>query len=188
MRLFVAVKLAAPLVELMIAVQEALRKSEADVRWVTPESMHLTLAFLGEIGETEAGRFKTLLEAEAERWPPLDLEYAGTGLFPPRGLPRVVWIGCRGDVAKLAGLASACRRAAEKVGVPPDRHAFVAHVTIGRVKSGRNAKRLVSSVQQQDEVDIGRERMKEMSLVESVLLPEGPTYRVRESFPLGKRR
>ena len=117
---------------------------------MTRESLHLTLAFLGEVDEEQAERYKALMESEAARWPALDLEYSGTGMFPPHGLPRVVWIGCRGDVAKLADLAGACRRAAEQVGVPPDRHPFVAHVTIGRVKSGRNAKRLVSAVKQQD--------------------------------------
>ena len=52
MRLFVAVRIPEPLLRRVIAVQEEFRKIGADVRWVSPESVHLTLAFLGEIDET----------------------------------------------------------------------------------------------------------------------------------------
>ena len=187
MRLFVAVRIPEPLLQRVIAVQEEFRQTGADVRWVSPASVHLTLAFLGEIDETRADSFKALLESEASKCSPLDIEYAGAGSFPPRGLPKVVWIGCRGDVTKLTDLASACRKAAEQVGVPPDRHSFVAHLTIGRVNSGRNAKRLVSAVKQQDEVEVGRDRVMEIRLMESTLMPEGPRYEVRETIALGKR-
>jgi 2'-5' RNA ligase len=184
MRGFVAVGVAEP-VRLRIAeVQATLRRVDADVRWVAPENLHVSLKFLGEIGEDQVARLKELLELEAARWPRLDLSYAGLGTFPEGGAPRVVWAGCAGDVAKLAGLAQAAERLAEQVGVPREGRPFVAHLTIGRVKSPRNAKRLRAAVERERGAAFGRETVAEFALFESTLTPGGPVYEARATFPL----
>ena len=66
--------------------------------------MQDSLEFLGEITEDVAESLGGLLSQEAARWPALSLEYAGIGRFPERGAARVLWAGCTGDIAKLAGL------------------------------------------------------------------------------------
>jgi 2'-5' RNA ligase len=185
MRCFVALKVPDAVRAVAARVQEALRRADADVKWVAPESLHLTLKFLGELGDEAVARLGGLLAAEAPRWPKLRLTWAGTGRFPERGDPKIVWAGCGGDVARLAGLAGAVERAAEQVGVPREGRPFVAHLTLGRVKSPRNAKRLAAALEGQREVALGTDEAAGFALFESALTPRGPVYEERAWFPLG---
>lgn len=187
MRCFVAVALPPPVKSLLLRVQDALRRGDADVKWVEEENLHLSLKFLGELDEDAVSRLKGILSVEALRWPAMSLTYAGVGAFPERGEPRVVWAGCGGDVQTLAALAAAVERAAEQVGIPREHKPFVAHLTIGRVKSGRNVKRLLSAMQQQREVPLGSDLVKEFVLYKSTLTNQGPIYEPLASFPLAPK-
>ena len=188
MRCFVAIALPAPVKTLLVRVQETLRRADADVKWVEEENLHLSLKFLGELDEEALARLKGILSVEALRWPAMSLSYSGTGTFPERGEPRVVWAGCGGDLSTLAALAGAVERAAEQVGVPRERKPFIAHLTIGRVRSGRNAKRLQSAIAAQREVPLGRDDVKEFVLYRSTLTQQGPIYESIAAFPLASPR
>jgi 2'-5' RNA ligase len=184
MRCFVAVNVAEPVRKMILRVQDALRRADADVRWVGEETLHLTLKFCGDLGEEEVGRLRGLLAVEAGRWRPMALVYAGVGTFPERGAPRVVWAGATGDVERLSGLARAVERHAETVGVGPERFPFVPHLTIGRVKSDRNVKRLRSALEPQRAVPLGKDEVREFVLFRSTLTSDGPIYDVVETYPL----
>jgi 2'-5' RNA ligase len=184
MRCFIAIALPPPVRALLVRVQEALRRADADVKWVEEENLHLSLKFLGEMEEDALSRLKGILSVEALRWPAMSLSYAGVGTFPERGEPRVVWAGCGGDVERLAALAGAVERAAEQVGVPRERKPFVAHLTVGRVKSGRNVRRLQSAIESQREVPLGRDDVKEFVLYQSTLTNQGPIYEKIADFGL----
>ena len=184
MRAFVAVPVGGAVRGILVRIQEALRRADADVKWVEPHNLHLSVKFLGEIGEDPAARLGELLREEAARWPRLALEYAGVGTFPDHGPPRVVWAGCRGDLEKLAGLARAVERAAEQVGVPRENRPFVAHLTLGRVKSARNERRLRAAIENQRNVPVGKEEVAGLVLYRSTTRPEGPVYDALAEFPL----
>jgi 2'-5' RNA ligase len=187
MRCFVAIALPPPVKALLVRVQEALRRADADVKWVEEENLHLSLKFLGDLDDDAVARLKGILSVEALRWPALSLRYDGIGTFPERGEPRVVWAGCGGDLETLAALAASVERAAEQLGVPRERKPFVAHLTIGRVKSGRNVKRLQAAIAVQREVPLGKDDVKEFVLYRSTLTNEGPIYESIASFPLSPR-
>jgi 2'-5' RNA ligase len=184
MRCFVAIALPPPVRKLLVQVQDALRRADADVKWVEEQNLHLSLKFLGDLDDEALSRLKGILSAEAPRWPAMELTYAGVGTFPEQGDPRVVWAGCGGDLEKLAGLAAAIERAAEQAGVPREHKPFVAHLTIGRVKSARNVKRLQASIANQRQVPLGKDGMKEFVLYRSTLTNKGPIYESIASFPL----
>ena len=184
-RCFLAIDAPGDVRRLLVRVQEALRRADADVKWVEEENLHLSLKFLGDVSEDQVAKLKELLGAEAARWPAMKLTYAGVGTFPERGLPRVVWAGATGDLEKLAGLAAAVERSAEQVGVPREGRVFVAHLTLGRVKSGRNAKRLQESIDNQRQVPLGSGTVGEFVLYQSTLTSQGPVYEVIETFKLG---
>jgi len=183
-RCFVAIKVAEPVRDLVVRVQEALQRADAPVKWVERENLHLTLKFLGDLGEDQVASLNDRLAAEAARWKKMALVYAGIGTFPERGAPRVVWAGATGDIDRLAALAAAIERHAEAVGVPPERDPFVAHLTIGRVKSDRNARRLLSAIEAQRQVPLGRDNVASLELLRSTLTSEGPIYDVVRSFDL----
>lgn len=184
MRCFIAIALPPAVRELMVRVQEALRRADADVKWVEPENLHLSLKFLGDVGDEALATLKGVLSVEALRWPAMTLAYAGVGTFPERGAPRVVWAGCSGDLETLAGLAGAVERAAAQVGVPREHHPFVAHLTLGRVKSDRNVKRLRTAIEQQAAVPLGGQDVKEFVLYRSTLTNRGPIYERIADFGL----
>ncbi len=185
MRAFVAIPVGDAVRGVLVRVQDALRRADADVKWVEPRNLHLSMKFLGEIAEDQAGSLEALLREEAARWPRLALEYAGVGTFPGHGPPRVVWAGCRGELERLAGLARAVERAAVRVGVPREGRPFVAHLTLGRVRSGRNAKRLLAGIENQRAVPVGKEEVARIVLYRSTTRPEGPVYEELAAFPLG---
>jgi RNA 2',3'-cyclic 3'-phosphodiesterase len=184
MRCFVALALPPPVRKLLVQVQEALRRADAHVKWVEEENLHLSLKFLGDLDEDSVDRLKGILSVEALRWPRMALTYEGIGTFPERGVPRVVWAGCAGDLETPAALAGAIERSAEQVGVPRERHPFAAHLTIGRVKSDRNVKRLMSAIENQRRVPLGRDDVREFVLYKSTLTDQGPLYERIADFGL----
>lgn len=184
MRCFVAVPVAEPVRDLIVRVQEVLRRSDADVRWVARDTLHLTLKFLGDLADDQVAALRRGLAEETGRWRPLALTYSGIGTFPERGEARVVWAGATGDVERLSGLAASVERHAEAVGVGPERFPFKPHLTIGRVKSGRKMNRLRAAIEAQSEVPLGKDEVSAIVLFRSTLTAEGPIYDVVESFPL----
>src|SRR6185503_9417388 len=184
MRCFVAVALPPPVRKLLVQVQEALRRADAHVTWVEEANLHLSLKFLGDLDDGAAARLKGALSIEALQWPAMELTYEGIGTFPERGVPRVVWAGCTGDLPKLAALAGAVERCAEQVGVARERHPFAAHLTLGRVKSDRNVKRLMAAIDHQRRVPLGRDQVREFVLYRSTLTDRAPVYEALATFPL----
>jgi 2'-5' RNA ligase len=186
MRAFVALPTDEPIRDALSRMIERLRRVDADVRWVDPQSLHVTLKFLGWIEDDQLAKIRELLRTDAARFTPLQIEFHGLGQFPPRGIPRVVWAGCRGDVEKLAGLAGAVERAAVAIGVEPDtRLPFSPHLTIGRVKSSRGARALAEQIAAKADEPFGRQTVASIILFKSTLTPKGPIYETIESFPLG---
>ncbi|HLF94739.1 MAG TPA: 2'-5' RNA ligase family protein, partial [Planctomycetota bacterium] len=99
--------------------------------------------------------------------------------------PRTVWAGATGDLGKLAGLAAAVERAAEQVGVPREGRPFVAHVTLGRVRSLCDPGRFHALIDAQSRVPLGDDVVGEFVLFRSTLTPLGPVYEAIARFPLG---
>ena len=73
------------------------------VRWVNPESIHLTLKFLGNIGIDRTGEITRAMEEAAQVVAPFHLEIKDLGVFPNLKRVQVVWVGVSGEVDKLAG-------------------------------------------------------------------------------------
>ena len=66
-----------------------------------------------------------------------------------------------------------------------ERRPFVAHLTIGRVRSPRNVKGLLADLENQREVPLGTDEVSEFVLIKSTLTPRGAVYEPCARFPLG---
>lgn len=137
MRLFVAIPLEDPARSRVLEVREAIAKliARQGVRFVGPEKLHLTLAFLGDVALEHVGDLTARLDA-LSALPRLQLELAGIGAFPDLRRPKVIWVGLVGDVASAASLAEAVASAARPLSPQLDEKPFAAHITLARVKPG----------------------------------------------------
>ena len=179
MRLFLGLDLDAAIRDALTPVIDRLRKSGADVRWVAPADLHLTLKFCGELAQFEP--LDAAVRSEVGALPALDLEIAGLGSFPGRGGPGVIWAGGRGE---LAPVASACERAAAKVGVEPERRPWSAHVTLGRVNAALGIAPLVEEVRAGGGLSFGRMRAAAVTLFRSGTGEGGSRYERIARIPL----
>lgn len=181
-RTFVAVEVAARVREAVRAVQDRLRSAGADLRWVRPENLHLTLRFLGEItaGQVEEVKAATREAATGQR--PFALTLEGLGAFPSAARPQVVWIGVGAGRADLERLAASLTRALAGRGFDPGER-FSAHLTIGRARS-RSDRELAAALAKVDEVSAGAQPVSEVVVVASRLGPGGPAYTALDRAPL----
>ena len=126
-RLFIAIDLPKPVCwQLGQLVADAPR----GVRPVRPAQLHLTLHFLGDVEDETC---PALQEAIAcVRHEPFAIEIRGTGVFPPRGRPTVLWAGVA-DSAPLTALHAALAAAIESCGLPVEHRPYVPHVTLARL-------------------------------------------------------
>lgn len=101
-------------------------------RWQTPEQLHLTLHFLGEI---DGGALRRLIDALDQQLecPAFEMQLRGAGVFPPRGEPRILWLGVA-DPEPLHLLHRRCAAIIDDQGLERERRKFHAHVTLARLK------------------------------------------------------
>jgi 2'-5' RNA ligase len=132
-RLFVALNLPADLRERIDAeVMEPLRTRVPGVRWVRPETLHVTLAYLGERSDAEAREAAAAVRDLAGRRVAPQVMLRGIGVFPNADRPRVVWLGIV-DPAPVRELHRAFERERARLGLPAEGRAYHPHVTLGRV-------------------------------------------------------
>jgi len=185
-RAFVAIPLPEDVRERLASLQDRLRPARADVKWVDPALLHVTLKFLGDLDDGARPVLESDLQRVAAAAAPIDLEARGLGAFPPSGAPRVVWAGLSERApGRLAALAVAVEGAAAAAGFPPEGRPFASHVTLGRVKSPRNAAALRALLEAGRDADAGAFRADALVLFRSDLAPQGPTYTAVARFPLG---
>ena len=132
-RSFIAVELAAAARRAAFEVSQALRRSDGDVRWVRPETLHVTLRFLGDLQTSRIPALVQSVEAELAELVPFELGLGEVELFPSLRRPRVIALQLA-PVAPLAALAAAVERGVVAAGCEPEPRAFRPHLTLGRVR------------------------------------------------------
>jgi 2'-5' RNA ligase len=176
-RAFIALELDARLREAIGDLQARLGPRLGGVRLVRPESIHLTLRFLGATSPAQVETLRPLLATAAAACPPADVPVAGLGTFPERGSPRVLWLGL--DVPPgVLDLQRACERAARAAGFEPEERPFRAHLTLGRWRDRAKPPDLPPA-------DLGTTRLGTLVLFESDLRPGGAVYTTLARFALG---
>ncbi|GIL13053.1 MAG: RNA 2',3'-cyclic phosphodiesterase [Chloroflexota bacterium] len=101
-------------------------------KWVSREQMHLTLRFIGEV---DAPRFEAIRSGLGHlQAAPFELALKGVGQFPPRGAPRVLWVGLAAPPA-LAALQQRVESALVGLGIEPEDRPFSPHITLARLKT-----------------------------------------------------
>jgi 2'-5' RNA ligase len=133
MRLFIALDIDDTIRERIICFVEGVRGFAPEARWVRPESLHVTLKFIGEQSEESVGEIeRALSEIKAQS---MEMMFRGYGFFPGAKAARVFWVGIESG-PQLAALAKSIDEAIVKLGIAKEDHAFSPHLTLARGGSG----------------------------------------------------
>ncbi len=183
-RAFMAIDLPESLRPGLALAQGELKKSQADVRWVPPGNIHITLKFFGNLKDEEVPAVVAAAREAAATQGPLSLKVTGAGAFPSVRSPRVVWLGLGGDLLPLSQFYHRLEVAFAQLGYPPEGRAFSPHLTLGRVRSPEGRAQLSRALENLV-VDWPPFVVREIVLYQSVLSPKGSTYTPLEVIKLG---
>ncbi|GAB6164671.1 RNA 2',3'-cyclic phosphodiesterase [Thermostilla marina] len=180
-RTFVAVDLDPAIVDGAGRAIARLRTSGADVKWVRPENMHLTLKFLGDVDARDVYDVCRAVQQAVAELPPFTVQVDGLGAFPTLDRPRVVWMGITEGGPQLIELADRVEQALVPLGFRREARKFRPHITLGRVRGGGGAIRFLADMLRKNErYEVGMTAVDEVVVYSSDLQPEGPVYK-----PLG---
>ena len=186
-RSFLAIELPKPILRKIEEVQGDLRSTRADVRWVNPEKIHLTLKFFGNIEESRIEPIFKSIEEPIRNTLPFSLEVRGVGAFPHLRNPRVIWMGLVDGREVLVSFQKQIETQLEKIGFQPEDRPFHPHLTLGRMKSSRGKEELVGRMERHKEEEFGDFQVERVILFKSDLKPSGPIYTLLKEIKLGSQ-
>jgi len=186
-RLFIAIEINEEIRKKLAEFQNVLKKSDADVGWVAPENLHATLKFIGSIDDGQVGAIVSVLKETASRIKPFDLDYTGVGVFPTEKNPRIVFADIIDAAGVLASLHEKLDNRLIALGVEHEDRKFVAHLTLGRIRSRRNVTKLIEKLLTFRVDHFGVAHVSQIVLKKSDLSPDGPTYTLLHSVEVGAK-
>lgn len=178
-RTFIGVNIGEQIRANAVALQQRLTRVDPGVRWATPESMHVTLLFLGEVDEREIVPVCRAVESVAGREPPFTLRVSGVGAFPTPRRPKIVWAGITDGATELQRLYELLEEKLLDMGCyRKEERGYTPHLTLGRVKAEHGGHVLAAELPKLLAWDGGRTTVSEVRVFSSELRREGPEYTV----------
>ncbi len=178
-RIFIALKTeAGPELQRTMATFRSLLGTEK-IKWTDTGNIHLTFAFLGDTEEKKLRPLAIMLEKQCRGFGEFSFQLKGTGVFKSFRDPRVIWIGVEPS-DKLIKLNEQIVTGLKETGFPVEERQFRPHITIGRIKSLKDAENLKMLTGRYENMVMQTVGVSEVILYESILMPTGPLYK-----PLG---
>jgi 2'-5' RNA ligase len=194
-RLFIAIPLTDDARREVASEQErvaaGLRDAPGRLRWSRPEQMHMTMVFIGAVAGDDVGRVVTAVRPPVEKTA-FEVGFGPLGVFPPRGAPRVLWLGVNEGEGALTELHRIVRSRLRETGVAFDDKPFHPHLTLARWRDSRPADRraVAALAGQKSPRHVARMPVTEVCLYESRATAgpgtagDGPTYTALTHAPL----
>jgi len=186
LRCFIAIEIPETIKKSIAAIIENLKKSDSDVKWVSEDNIHITLQFLGETEESLIPDIKGALYKILAPYSSFYIKIADVGCFPSGKRPRVIWVGIK-ESQSLINLYKDISNEMVKFGYQKEERGFTPHVTIGRVKSNRNMRELLSRLDELKVTDFSDFEVQDIKLMKSELKPSGAKYYSLAEIPFGRR-
>ncbi|AHB14057.1 RNA 2',3'-cyclic phosphodiesterase [Dehalococcoides mccartyi] len=178
-RTFIAVELPPELKTALGSFQNSLSIPAQAVKWVNPESMHLTIKFLGDTPLSQISNIIKGLEKAAQVCHAFTLCTNHIGAFPSLSNPKVIWLGLEGEIEKLNTLFAEVEKNISGLGFPAEKRDFAPHLTLGRLKEGAAKSDLqtaAESLKTAPPFPKTSFKASHICLFKSQLLPAGPVY------------
>jgi 2'-5' RNA ligase len=185
-RTFIAIDPGKAIHDRIIALQETLARTGAEVKWVEPDNLHLTLLFLGEVDERDVPPVCQLVAETAAKQPAFAMTVESAGCFPNPRRPRVLWVGVTTGSQEVCTLHDALEQPLLDLGCyrREDRK-YTPHITLGRIKTDPATDQLAAALAKQSSWKGGDTMVREVHVMSSKLSSEGPVYTVLSRAKLG---
>jgi len=180
MRAFIAIELPKAIRDSLTRLEERLKKSGAQVKWVEPQNIHLTLKFLGEVDQQKLEKITEAIKCTACDKKTFHLRVSSVGAFPKINFPRIIWVGIDKGDNETKEIAEELEEKLAELGIPKENRPFSSHITIGRTKSTLNKEELIQELTAAEDIlktenlEFNVERI---TLFQSTLTPSGPVYK-----------
>src|SRR6266550_8528307 len=168
-RLFVSIELPESITKSLAKLNPHVR----GVRWLEPRQMHLTLAFLGNVGTEIQEALSEKLRAIS--WKSFFLPLVGLGTFPTKGWPKIIWIGVGSGHPHLFQLHKRVQEALLAAGLEPELRPFHPHITLARCRDV-SPQTIRPFLKSHADFDAGLIHVESFCLNSSQLTPAGSVY------------
>jgi 2'-5' RNA ligase len=189
-RTFVAVSLdlraTRRVADVQAKVHQTLGPRSAQLRWVPPTNLHVTVKFLGAIDAQLVAAIRDAIRRVAAKTRTFRVRAKGLGAFPDALSPKVLWLGVEAEGGALDALSAAIDDALHGIGFPKEKRKFHAHLTLARVKDAAGLA-LGAVFEQVGPADCGDSAVSEVVVYRSDGKPSGAEYEALERIPLAPR-
>jgi len=188
-RSFVAIELGDSMQQALDRLQHQLSigASARMARWVSPQSIHLTLKFLGDIPERQVDEISAALRRACAGHAPFEVRLTDAGCFPSSNRPRVIWVGVGGEVAPLLSLQASIDQELGRLGFAREKRGFTPHLTLARIRDwvGPGERRELAARLSMLQVPPASMPVRSVAFIRSDLRPSGAVYSLLSTTPLG---
>ncbi|MFH0844292.1 MAG: RNA 2',3'-cyclic phosphodiesterase [Pseudomonadota bacterium] len=184
-RSFLAFELPPEIKRIVAEVSVGFKRSNLDVRWVKTENIHLTVVFLGQIEQDHLEAMEMEIQKACIKYGHFEMSLKGTGCFPNKRNPRVLWIGLHGDLVRMGYFRDALQDALSPFGVKGEKRSFRPHLTLGRFRTPDKRYSILDDLLSRHE-DLSSPvfQLNELILFRSDLKPGGAEYSKLKSWTL----
>jgi 2'-5' RNA ligase len=176
-RSFLAFELPKEIGEIVARTSLEMRNYGLDVRWVRPANIHLTIVFMGDVDPDRLTAIEAALYPVCSGQSPFRVALKGTGVFPNRRRPNVIWIGLAGDVEEMSQFREALQDQLASFGIQKEARTFKPHLTLGRFRRGSSpGGALDLALSRFADLESPVCDLRAMTLFRSDLKPDGPIY------------
>lgn len=182
-RTFIAIEIPSSIQQQIADLQSMLKRENARISWTKSENIHLTLKFLGDVESDRIDPIPDAVLRACRNVHPFRLTVEATGFFPNRENPKVLWIGCKGDLETLFALQKDIENELAKSGFKKEKRKYSAHLTVGRVKSSFGIRPVIEKMEA-SLFNAGEFVVKNINVMKSVLHPQGSIYTVLSKIDL----
>ncbi len=155
---------------------DELSRLNAAVKWVDEENVHLTIKFLGAVEYVVLNDVCRAVAAAVQGFEPFSVSCAGVGAFPSLARPRTIWLGLDDEDQQLTTISAAVENAMADLGFRRESRSFHPHLTIGRVRDGRQLGDFPTTLVSGEFSVSGSFKVDELVIFSSELTADGPIY------------
>jgi len=182
-RAFICIEVPETIKQRIALLQQDLRRSAAQVSWVKPSNIHLTLKFLGDVPASSVEAIQLAVKRAASSMQGFEIEVGSAGCFPTSRNPRVLWVGLTNLPESLKQLHASIEAELAREGFPREPKRFSPHLTIGRVRAPKGAGPVAEDLTRRG-FEPERFQAREIIVMCSDLNPKGSIYTPMATIPL----